>query len=118
MTDQSFLNIGCNLSSPHFGARYCKVSDSVHIPYYGSGVYFGEFSCTSHKPHGRGVFVSKDGWIFLNFFEEGVDIDGKYINICAKEGYFQVGEENTIDGTTHCKETRYHADGRIELFNY
>ena len=90
----------------------------MRIPYYGGGLYFGEFSCSSHKPHGRGVFVSNDGWIYLNFFEEGVDMDGKYLNISTKDDYFQAGEESTIDGVTHCKETRYHIDGRTEKFDY
>ena len=84
----NFLSFGVLSTGPDFGDRYCEVSESVRIPYYGAGVYFGEFSTQTKQPHGRGIFVSQDGWIYLNFFEEGVDTDGKYINISTKDGYF------------------------------
>ncbi len=100
-----------NSQSLDNGESYCKYSDAVHVPYYGLGKYFGEFSVATNLVHGRGIFISKEGRIYINYFADGVDTDGKYINIAMGDGYFQVGEESTVNGTLHCKETRYFIDG-------
>lgn len=44
------------------------------------GFYFGECSAKNHKPHGKGLFFSRDR-IRINNFKNGAVVDGKGLTI-------------------------------------
>lgn len=66
-----FMDISRNMDDEVFGARYCKMADKVVIVTtqgVETGLYCGEWSTSTHKPHGRGIFVNEDGSIRIKFF--------------------------------------------------
>ena len=64
------------------GEKYVKYSDdSSEFLLKGAKEYLGQWSAKTNKPHGRGISVSNNGAIFLQYSNEGVVAPGNYIVI-------------------------------------
>ena len=74
-----------------------KISENIRL-YDGKSIYDGNYygeqtvdSTGQSMPHGRGVWVGNDGWIWVQWFENGIPInDGKFIWINTKETNKQI----------------------------
>ncbi len=89
-----------------FDARYYKHSDNYYEHgYYEGNIYIGEWSTTTHEPHGRGIHIN-DYRIFIGYINNG-DGTGKYI-LTNLNGGFKVGEIiKDANGRRHAKGMRY-----------
>ena len=78
------------------------------------GVYAGEWSSLTHKPHGRGVFVSQDGKIFFSYFENGsLNCERKLVSLNLLKRAFCVGTVERINGDLHQRNKGYWQGGII-----
>jgi len=72
------MSIGCDLSNPKFGQRYLKYSPEVVIGAL-KGKYWGEWSQSTNKPHGKGIFINENGSIQSGIYNNGAEGDGRYL---------------------------------------
>ena len=75
-----------------YKASYTAIEDSKNNKRY-QGTYYGEViydpsgrGVKRDVPHGRGIWVGDDGWIWLQWFEDGnpINDEGKHIWINTK----------------------------------
>ena len=59
--------------------------------------YFGEIDSQNNKPHGRGIWIDKYGWISIQRWKDGSSAPGNYIAI-DYDGDFRIGEIISADG--------------------
>ena len=72
------MTMGLDLSNPKYGQRYVKYSADVTIGPI-KGKYWGEWSSTTNKPHGKGIFINENGSIQSGIYNNGTEADGRYI---------------------------------------
>ncbi len=77
--------------------------------------YCGELN-SDGKTHGRGIFIYKDGSIWIGYYENGVLSTGNYITIFS-EGYFWVGEYYMKEGKKWDRWTQYNTNGYEEKYD-
>ncbi len=68
--------MGKDLMNPKFGPRYMKYSDEVTINGNTGGIYTGELSVTTNRPHGRGIHMKGDT-IHIGYFKNGSTADSE-----------------------------------------
>lgn len=66
-----FMKIGTKLQDPNFGPRYLKYSGDPTEHGMPKAKYFGEWSSTTNKPHGRGIYVRDGVVVYIGFFTNG-----------------------------------------------
>jgi hypothetical protein len=66
-------------------------------------------------PHGKGVFVGQDGWIWVQFFENGrKKKNGKFLQINQNTGEMRVGNRQMAANGSQMNEVLgFKADGSI-----
>lgn len=79
-----FFSLGSDIFGKEGQAdRVYKVSDTTIDNYHGT--YYGEQSFNANQPgfnqpHGKGVFVDKEGWVWVRYFDKGSrSHNGKFI---------------------------------------
>lgn len=77
----------------------------------GEGMYFGQWSAKTKKPHGKGIFWAKFG-PFIGYFENGALDKGRSIDFGnEKSDKFCLGNKtDDTDGDS----TDYYQGGKIE----
>ena len=79
----NFLDFGAPLEK--FGNRYVKFSDNQNE--HGiedTAFYFGEWCASTHRPHGRGLRVLRNGEMRFAFRDQVKNIPGqKYLTVCS-----------------------------------
>ncbi len=77
-----------------------------------TGTYCGEWSESSKKPHGRGVFIRNDGTVYVRYFEHGSTRCRGGKQMIISKFSFGVGPRNMIGGARYDPINYYFADGR------
>jgi len=72
------MTIGSDLNDSKFGQRYVKFSAEVVIGAL-KGKYWGEWSNSTNKPHGKGIFINENGSIQCGIYIDGEEADGRYM---------------------------------------
>ncbi len=84
--------------------------------------YFGEInkntSFQNNKPHGRGIRILIDGFIYIGYFENGGYGTGNYIQIDSDCGQFRVGVLVMEDERRRSRGTLYRVDGSEEEYDH
>ncbi len=91
--------------------RYCKSKKLVSIKNYKKGVYYGEWSKTTQKPDGRGIFTACDGAIHIQTFKNGYWGLGSFLKLDPHTGLFYVGELYEKEGKVHKRGKTYSSNG-------
>ena len=73
--------------------------------------HFGEHSNKTMKPHGRAVRFSKEGYIYIGYFQEGCYAPGNYILLHSDGGFVVAEGYIDADGQEHERGTHYFKDG-------
>ena len=110
-----FLKFGSDLEG--YGKRYVKFSDKkAEHGFAKEYKYFGEWSETTQKPHGRGIVIDSDGVIYIQYFHNSVSAPGNFIKI-QNDGDVDVGEVYLKDGKICFRGTQYNTDGKSIKFD-
>ena len=77
--------------------------------------YFGEWSSTTDKPHGRGIYFGANG-VRVGYFKNGEIARGKVFRIVTKKEGIDVslGTEEDLNGVTKFKGRYHRPTGKCE----
>ncbi len=114
-----FFSLGADLFGKQGQAeKIYKVSETTIDNY--QGTYYGEQSFNINytgfnQPHGKGVFVDKEGWVWVRYFDRGSRLhNGRFIQINPVTKVMKISTRRMqADGTwkTECKE--FNKEGQI-----
>ena len=63
------------------------------------------------KPHGRAIRFSKEGYIYIGYFQDGCYAPGNYILLHSDGGFVVAEGYIDADGQEHERGTHYFKDG-------
>lgn len=115
--------MGTDLENQIMGSRTVQYLNGFTQNGSTKGQYFGEVSVQTEKPHGRGIMLYDNGYLHINYWQNGDYADGKYVKINILTGTFWVDNKFTKTDeagkkTKHMKGTRYDEDGTSELYSF
>jgi hypothetical protein len=108
------LDWGKSSDDSEYGERYVKRKEKMTIKgMSGKGLYFGEWSAKTHKPHGIGLFFLNHK-IVMQHFKNGAEADGIFLTLMLDKSFAELGNQTKTPESIKTTSTFYFEDGRIE----